>query len=531
MSNKTIEIFDSTLRDGAQGEDIAFSLEDKIKVALALDKIGVTFIEAGNPGSNPKDMEFFKRMKEIKLSNSKLVAFGSTRKPNIRAEEDKNLKSLMGAETEAVAIFGKSWDFQVEEILKTTLEENINMIFDSIEFAKKNNKEVVFDAEHFFDGYKSNKEYAIKAIKTAKKAGADVIVLCDTNGGTLPNEIKKISKEVVEKIGGRIGIHCHNDIGLAVANSLAAVEEGVTHIQGTFIGFGERCGNANLSSIIPTLQLKMGYKVIEEEKLSRLTKTARFISEVSNLKLTDNMPYVGESAFAHKGGMHIDAVTKSTKSYEHIEPGLIGNDRRFLISEVSGRSTILKEIQKIFPNIKRDSEEVVKVTNKLKELEYEGYKFEGAEGTVELLIRKTIGKYKPFFELNHFKTIVEQPFSNKDFTSIAIVNITVDNENKITASQGDGPVNALDRALREALESFYPKIKEVRLVDYKVRVLDSKSATGSKVRVLIESTDGKESWSTVGVSKDVIEASWTALVDSLEYKLIKDMEKSIRMYF
>lgn len=531
MSNKKIEIFDSTLRDGAQGEDISFSLEDKIKIALALNKIGVSYIEAGNPGSNPKDMEFFKRIKEVKLSNSRLVAFGATRKANIKVEEDKNLRSLIDADTETVAIFGKAWDFQVEEILKTSLEENINMIFDTIKFAKEKNKEVVFDAEHFFDGYKANKEYAIKAIKTAKKAGADVIVLCDTNGGTLPKEIKEILKKVVEELGGRIGIHCHNDIGLAVANSLVAVEEGINHIQGTFIGFGERCGNANLSSIIPTLQLKMGYRVIEEEKLSKLTKTARFISEISNLKLTDNMPYVGESAFAHKGGMHIDAVAKTAKSYEHINPELIGNDRRFLISEVSGRSTILKEIQKIFPNIERDSEEVTKVTNRLKELEYEGYKFEGAEGTVELLIRKTIGKYKPFFKLNHFKTIVEQPFNNKDFTSTAIVNITVDNENKIAASQGDGPVNALDKALREALESFYPKLKEVRLVDYKVRVLDSKSATGSKVRVLIESTDGRENWTTVGVSKDVIEASWTALVDSLEYKLIKDMEKNLKAYF
>ena len=531
MSNKNIEIFDTTLRDGAQGEDVSFSLEDKIKVTLALDEIGVSYIEAGNPGSNPKDMEFFKRMVEIKLKNSKIVAFGSTRKANIKAEEDNNLKNLMGAGTEVVAIFGKAWDIQVIEILKTSLEENINMIVDSIKFAKGKNKEVIFDAEHFFDGYKANKEYAIKTLEAARNAGADVVVLCDTNGGTISTEVKEIAKEVMKLVGGRVGVHCHNDIGLAVANSLIAVEEGITHIQGTFIGVGERCGNTNLSSIIPTLQIKMGYKVILEEKLSSLTKTARFISEISNLKLPDNMPYVGKSAFTHKGGMHIDAVNKSTKSYEHIEPESIGNDRRFLISEVSGRSTILKEIQKIFPNIKRDNEEVIKVTNRLKELEYQGYKFEGAEGTVELLIRKTIGKYKPFFELNDFKTIVEQPFNNGDFTSTAIVNITVDNENKMTASQGDGPVNALDKALREALESFYPKIKEVRLVDYKVRVLDSKSATGSKVRVLIESTDGLESWSTVGVSKDVIEASWKALVDSLEYKLIKDMEKSMKMYF
>lgn len=335
----------------------------------------------------------------------------------------------------------------------------------------------------------------------------------------------------MKSIGGRVGIHCHNDIGMAISNSIIAVEEGICHVQGTFIGVGERCGNANLSAIIPTLQLKMGFEATPQERLANLTKTSRFISEISNINLSDNMPYIGASAFAHKGGMHIDAVCKSSKSYEHIKPELIGNDRRFLVSEVSGKSTILKEIQKIFPNITRESEEVEKITNRLKELEYEGYKFEGAEGTVELLIRKTIGKYKPFFKLNHFKTIGEQPWNNKYFTSTALINITVDGKNKMTASEGDGPVNALDKALREALESFYPQLKEVRLVDYKVRVLDSESATGAKVRVLIESTDGIENWSTVGVSRDVVQASWIALVDSLEYKLIKDIEKTVRMYF
>ncbi|KLE17307.1 citramalate synthase [Clostridium sp. C8] len=531
MSNSRIEIFDSTLRDGAQGEDISFSLEDKIKVAIALDEIGVSYIEAGNPGSNPKDMEFFKRMKNVNLKNSKLAAFGATRKANIRVEDDNNIRSLLEAETDVVVIFGKTWDFQVKDILKTSLEENIRMIVDSIKYLKSKNKEVIFDAEHFFDGYKENKKYSLETITSAKEAGADVIVLCDTNGGTLSSEIKNISKSVVDSLGGRIGIHCHNDIGMAVSNSIIAVEEGICHIQGTFIGIGERCGNANLSVIIPTLQLKMGYEAIPKEKLADLTKTARFVSEISNINLLDNMPYIGASAFAHKGGMHIDAVEKASKSYEHIKPELIGNNRRFLVSEVSGKSTILKEIQKIFPSITRDSKEVEKITNRLKDLEYEGYKFEGAEGTVELLIRKTIGKYKPFFKLNHFKTIGEQPWNNKNFTSTALINITVDGKNKMTASEGDGPVNALDKALREALESFYPQLKEVRLVDYKVRVLDSESATGAKVRVLIESTDGVENWSTVGVSRDVVEASWIALVDSLEYKLIKDIEKTVRMYF
>ena len=531
MSDKYIEIFDSTLRDGAQGEDISFSLEDKIKVVIALDDLGVSYIEAGNPGSNPKDMQFFKRIKDINLKNSKLTAFGSTRKPNIKVEEDSNLKSLLNADTDAVSIFGKTWDFQVTDILKTSLEENLNMIKDTIKYIKGFNKEVIFDAEHFFDGYKENKEYAFKAIEAAKEAGADVIVLCDTNGGTLSSEVSKIVKEVVEYIGGKIGVHCHNDIGMAVANSVVAVESGACHIQGTFIGVGERCGNANLSTIIPTLQLKLNKEIIKESKLLELTKYAKYISEISNIKLLDNMPYVGESAFAHKGGMHIDAICKTSKSYEHIKPEIVGNDRRFLISEVSGRSTILKEIQKIFPSITRESQEVEKVTNRLKELEYEGYKFEGAEGTVELLIRKTIGKYKPFFELKHFKTIGEQALNTDKFTSTALINVIVNGKNKMTAAEGDGPVNALDKALREALESFYPELKEVRLIDYKVRVLDSESTTGAKVRVLIESTDGIENWSTVGVSKDVVQASLIALVDSIEYKLIKDIEKKLKTYF
>lgn len=527
-----IDIFDSTLRDGAQGQGISFSLEDKLKIVKILDEFGVAYIEAGNPGSNPKDMEFFKRIKSIKLNNSKLAAFGSTRRPNILVNEDGNLKNLLSADTSVTVIFGKSWDLQVKDILKTTLEENLEMIKDTIEYLKGKNKEVIFDAEHFFDGYKSNKEYALKTLVVAKEAGADTIVLCDTNGGALPSEINEITTLVVETIKVNVGIHCHNDIGLAVANSITAVQAGAKHVQGTFIGVGERCGNANLSTIIPTLKLKLGYEVLCNNEISEITSIARYIAEVSNIPLPDDMPYVGAAAFAHKGGMHIDAVCKSKASYEHIGPELVGNTRRFLISEVSGKSTILKEIQKTFPNITKESREVQKITDKLKELEYEGYKFEGAEGTVELVIRKIIGKYKPFFELNHFKTIGEQPKGNSnEFNSTALINVTVDGKNKMSASEGDGPVNALDKALREALEAFYPQLKNVRLVDYKVRVLDSESATGAKVRVLIESTDGKDNWSTVGVSRDVIQASLIALVDSIEYKLIKDLEKQAKMYF
>ncbi|MGL5353089.1 MAG: citramalate synthase [Clostridium sp.] len=531
MSKCKIDIFDSTLRDGAQGQGISFSLEDKLKIVAVLDEIGIDYIEAGNPGSNPKDMEFFKRVKNIKLNKSKLAAFGSTRRPNINAEDDKNLKNLLEAETEVTVIFGKSWDTQVIDILKTTLDENLNMIEDSIKFLKSKKKEVVFDAEHFFDGYKNNKEYALKTLESAKKSGADIVVLCDTNGGTLPNEINDITKEVVELVGGKVGIHCHNDIGMAVASSIAAVQAGACHIQGTFIGVGERCGNSNLSTIIPTLKFKMGYEVMSDKLASELTSKARYIAEVSNIPLADEMPYVGNSAFAHKGGMHVDAVYKSSESYEHIKPEFIGNNRRFLVSEVSGKSTILREVQKIFPQITKDSQEIQNITNKLKELEHEGYKFEGAEGTIELVIRKIIGKYKPFFNLNHFKIIGEQPSFNAEFSSTALINITVDKKTEMTAAEGDGPVNALDKALRKALEVFYPQLKNVRLVDYKVRVLDSESATGAKVRVLMESTDGDENWSTVGVSRDVIQASWIALVDSIEYKLIKDIERNVKMYF
>ena len=531
MTDRNINIFDSTLRDGAQGQGISFSVEDKIKIVKILDDIGVTYIEAGNPGSNPKDMEFFQRIKDVKLNTSKIAAFGSTRRSNIEAKDDKNIKNLLVADTDVVVIFGKSWDFQVLDIIKTSLDENLKMIYDTVEYLVSKGKEVIFDAEHFFDGYKNNALYAIKTLETAKKAGASTVVLCDTNGGTLPNEIQEIVGCVKEKIGGNIGIHCHDDMGMAVANSVVAAQVGANHIQGTFIGIGERCGNANLSSIIPSLILKLGFTVINEENLSKLTSVARYIAEISNITLKDEMPYVGASAFAHKGGMHIDAICKEPKSYEHIVPEVVGNSRRFLVSEVSGKSTILSEIQKIFPNISKDNKEIQLITDKLKELEYEGYQFEGAEGTVELLMRKVLGKYKPFFTLNNFKVFSEQPSNSEEFKSSVMINVTVDGKEEINAAEGEGPVNALDKALRKALEVFYPQLRDVRLVDYKVRVLDSECATEAKVRVLIESTDGAESWSTVGVSRDIIEASWIALVDSIEYKLIKDIEKKVKTYF
>lgn len=528
---RNIKIFDSTLRDGSQGQGISFSLEDKIKIVKVLDEIGVSYIEAGNPGSNPKDMEFFKRIQDIELKNAKIAAFGSTRRSGIKAEDDKNIKNLLEANTDVAVIFGKSWDFQVKDILKTSLDENLKMIHDTVKYVAEKGKEVIFDAEHFFDGYKNNKEYAMQTIMEAKKAGASTVVLCDTNGGTLPSEIKEIVEDVTKQAEINVGIHCHNDIGMAVANSIVAVEAGANHIQGTFIGVGERCGNANLSAIIPTLKLKLNYDVISDENLSRLTNVSRYIAEISNISLRDDSAYVGASAFAHKGGMHIDAVCKNSKSYEHVAPESVGNKRRFLISEVSGKSTIYTEIKKMFPNIKKDSPEVQKITDRLKELEFEGYQFEGAEGTVELIIRKMVGKYKPFFKLNHFKVISEQTSDEGDFTSSVMINVNVDGKEEMSAAAGHGPVNALDKALRKALEIFYPELHKVRLVDYKVRVLDSESATEAKVRVLIESTDGIENWSTVGVSRDVLQASWIALVDSIEYKLIKDIEKKLKAYF
>ncbi len=523
----TVRIFDSTLRDGAQAEGISFSVEDKLRIVAALDDLGVSYIEAGNPFSNPKDLKFFEQIEKIKLKNAKIAAFGSTRRCDITVEQDKNVESLIKAGTETVVIFGKTWDFHVTDIIQTTLDENLRMIYDTINYFKKHGKEVFFDAEHFYDGYLKNSQYAMLCLEVAKEAGVDSIILCDTNGGTFPNEIYDITQGIAKRFPIEIGVHCHNDCGMAVSNSIMGVLAGARQVQGTFLGFGERCGNANLSAIIPCLQLKKSIKCIPKEQISNLTSTARLIAEVSNISMQDNMPFVGKAAFAHKGGMHIDGVSKSSTSFEHIEPKSVGNERRFLTSEVAGRSTILSKIQTIDPNITKDSHETQRIINHLKHLEHEGYQFEAAEETFELIIRKQLGKYKPFFELLSFKIIGERPYLDGRSAS-ALIKILVDGKVEITAAEGNGPVNALDKALRKALEVFYPVLSKVHLVDYKVRVLDGTSATAAKVRVLIESTDGLNNWSTVGVSKDIIEASWIALVDSIEYKLISEQEKSKR---
>ncbi len=526
---KVIDIFDSTLRDGAQAESISFSVEDKLKIVKALDDLGISYIEAGNPGSNPKDIEFFEKMRAITLKSAKLTAFGSTRRRDISVEDDKNVQSLIDAHTPAVAIFGKSWDFHVTEIIKTTLEENEKMVFETLAFFKKKGKEVIFDAEHFFDGYIANPEYAFKVLRAAVEGGADCIVLCDTNGGCFPDTVYDIVKKVKETFKVKVGIHAHNDCGMAVANSIMAVEAGAEHVQGTYLGFGERCGNANLSTIIPNLQIKKDRYCIPEDQLKNLTYTARKMAEIANISLNRREPYVGSSAFAHKGGMHIDGVCKASASFEHINPELVGNKRRFLMSEVSGRNTILEKIRELNPAINKESSETEAIISRLKELEHQGYQFEGAESTFELVIRKQLGKYKPFFELEKFKLMTEQPTQNGSSAS-ALIKVKVDGKSEITAAEGDGPVHALDRALRKALEVFYPELSHVYLTDFKVRVIDSQSATAAKVRVLIESTDSETSWTTVGVSADIIEASWIALVDSIEYKLLKELEKKIKVY-
>ncbi|WKY48626.1 citramalate synthase [Eubacteriaceae bacterium ES3] len=525
MSEKIL-VFDSTLRDGAQAEGISFSVEDKIRVMETLDRMGVDYIEAGNPGSNPKDIEFFNRIKDARLNHAKLVAFGSTRRGGIHVEDDANLAAILDTKTPAVAIFGKSWTFHITDIIKTTLDENLKMIQDTMAYLKAHGKDVTFDAEHFFDGYKADKNYAIEALIAAQEGGADCLALCDTNGGTLPSEIYEIVTDVKSKLSIPLGIHCHNDSGLAVANSLMAVEAGVRQVQGTFLGYGERSGNANLSSIIPNLQLKMGYDCLSEEEMEKLTTSAIRIAEISNFTLSNQMPFVGKSAFAHKGGMHIDAVMKNPASFEHVPPESVGNERRILMSEVSGRSTIIQLIKEVDPTLTKKSDETTQVMDRIKELEYQGYQFEGAESSVKLLIRKELGKHKPYFVLEDFKTIGEKPHSNEGLCSSAVVKINVDGQSEINAAEGDGPVNALDKALRKALEVFYPSIKNVRLTDFKVRVIDSKSATAAKVRVLIESSDGQDIWTSVGVSTDVIEASLIALIDSIEYKLLSDEEQN-----
>ncbi|QMV43882.1 citramalate synthase [Cohnella cholangitidis] len=510
-------IFDTTLRDGTQGEGISLTAEDKVKIALKLDALGVHYIEGGNPGSNNKDIEFFRRIRELKLQ-AKLTAFGSTRRKNSTCEQDINLKHLTESGAQAATLVGKSWDFHVHTALQTTLDENLAMIYESLAFVKNSGMEALFDAEHFFDGYKANPEYALAALAKAKAAGAAWIVLCDTNGGTLPGEISEIVSRVVREIDAPIGIHTHNDCELAVANTLAAITAGARQIQGTINGYGERCGNANLCSILPTLQLKMGYTCVGNEQLKSLTSVARYVSEIANVIMPVNQPYVGNAAFAHKGGIHVSAIMKDSKTYEHIEPQLVGNKQRVLVSELAGQSNILSKAQEMGLDVNPEGMKSREVIDRIKDLEHQGYQFEGADASLELLLRDAYGGAVQTFTVDSFKIMVEKTAGQ--MITEAIVKITVAGEQVYTVAEGNGPVNALDNALRKALVQFYPGIREIHLSDYKVRVLDEKDATAAKVRVLIESTDFKDTWSTVGVSSNVIEASWEALIDSIRYALL-----------
>lgn len=507
-----------------QGAGIAFSVDDKLKIARALDAMGIAYIEAGNPGSNPKDMEFFRRIQEQPLRNAKLCAFGSTRRKGIRPEEDANLESLLAAGTPAVSFFGKSWDLHVEKVLETTLEENLRMIEDTAAHLKGHGRYVIFDAEHFFDGYQANPDYALRTLKAAAAGGADLLCLCDTNGATYFADIQRITEAAAAAVPGvPLGIHTHNDTGMAVAQAMAAIDGGVRHVQGTFIGYGERCGNCNLSTVIGDLQLKRGYSCVPEDKLPRLTKTALRIADVSNVALPASQPYVGAGAFAHKGGMHIDGVKKISSSFEHVRPGSVGNRRRFLTSEVSGKATVLETVRMVDPAVEADDPVVRKAVEVLKEREFEGFQYEAAEQSFELLIRRLLNRYQPFFRLDYYKVIGQFPLSAEEYPSTAVIKVHVGGESRITGAEGVGPVHALDLALRGALEKFYPTLRDMHLTDFKVRVLERSETTAAKVRVLIESTDGETTWTTVGVSSDIMEAAMGALTDSIEYKLTKDM--------
>jgi len=514
----TIEIFDSTLRDGAQGEGISFSVSDKLTIVQTLDAFGVDYIEAGNPGSNPKDIEFFQRAATLTLQNARLCAFGSTCRKNSSPEADANVLSLLTANTPAVAIFGKTWDLHVTEVLGTTLAENLRLVRDTLRFFKDHGKEVIFDAEHFFDGYLQNPAYAMQVLAAASEAGADVLCLCDTNGGVMPDEIGSIVRTVCDAFPGtRVGIHCHNDSGCAVASSLMALRAGAVQVQGTFTGIGERCGNADLSAVIPNIRLKLGMDC--KGDLTNLRHAATKLTELSNMTLPANKPYVGASAFAHKGGMHIDGVSKLSRSFEHVSPESVGNERRFLMSEVSGRTTVLAKLATVAPELTKDSPEVKRIVERLKELEHMGFQFEAADASFELMVLKCLGRFKDHFSLSMYRISGEYPFPDGEQSASAMLSIQVDGTQETTAAMGNGPVHALDTALRKALSVFYPVLARVRLTDYKVRVLTGQQATASTVRVLIESSDGETSWTTVGVSADIIAASWQALTDSIEYIL------------
>lgn len=517
--NKTVKIYDTTLRDGTQGEGVSFSSLDKIRIAEKLDEFGVDYIEGGWPGSNPKDVEFFQEAAKREWKNAKIAAFGSTRRHGVKVEEDPQIRLLLEADTPVITYFGKSWLLQVTEVLRTTPEENCAMILDTARFLKENGKEVIYDAEHFFDGYKDSPEYALKTLEAARDGGAEIVVLCDTNGGTMPQEIADITVTVQEKIGIPVGIHTHDDCGLGVANALASIQVGAVQVQGTINGYGERTGNCNLTSVIPNLQLKLDTPVIPD--LTQLTFISNFIDDVANCAHNRRAPYVGITCFSHKGGMHVNAVQKIARSYEHIEPEAVGNKQHILVSELSGQSNILLKAEELGFHLEKGSDEVKTVLGRVKELEKEGYEFEAAEASLELLIRRQLNQYQAPFQLEEYYCSYRRDGVRNYEICSATVKLIVDDKEVYTVAEGDGPVDALDAALRKGLEPHFPKLTEMSLNDYKVRIIDGHAGTAAKTRVLVESTDGKNNWGTVGVSHNIIQASWRALVDSIDYFLLK----------
>jgi len=526
----TVELYDTTLRDGAQQEGISFSVEDKLKICQKLDELGIDFIEGGWPGSNPKDTEFFARARSLRLKHSTLVAFGSTRRSDCRAEEDPNIQALLGSGTKAVTLVGKAWDGHVTRVLETTPEENISMIGDSISYLRAKGLRVFFDAEHFFDGYRGNPGYALQAVTAATTAGAECVVLCDTNGGSLPRQIVEAVRAVHKASPVPLGIHAHNDADLAVANTLAAIEAGVIQVHGTINGYGERCGNANLCSVIPTLKLKLGSDCVTDQQLGKLTDVSRYVSELANMPHHDRLPYVGDDAFTHKAGIHVSGLMKWEDSYQHIDPNLVGNRPHVVVSELAGKGSIVFKARERGLPVPQ-GKAVEEVLEQIKVLENRGFQYDVAEASFDLLLRRVQPDYRPPFELVDFMIVVEKRRrpptrgNQEEPLSEATIKVKVDNRIVHTAAEGDGPVDALDKALREALLRFYPELTAVKLIDYKVRILEETAGTAAQVRVLIESSDGRENWRTVGSSTNIIEASWLALADSMEYWLIEQAGK------
>lgn len=527
---RSIEIYDTTLRDGTQAENFNLSADDKVRITHALDELGIDFIEGGWPGSNPVSVEYFQKMRGVKLKNSKLAAFGSTRHFKNSPDEDQNLQALIDAKPQAITIFGKSWDIHVIEALNITLENNLQIILDTLAYLRPHVEHLIYDAEHFFDGFKNNEEYALATLAKAAEGGAETLVLCDTNGGTLPHEIAPIISRVNQYLDDhnhkvKIGIHSHNDSDSAVANALLALSCGVDHVQGTINGFGERCGNANLTSIIPAVVFKMGLSCNVQQHIDKLYSTSRLVNELANLPHNRYQPYVGESAFAHKGGIHVSAVKRNPLTYEHIDPDKVGNIRRILISDQAGRANILHKAKMWGLKIAPQDPVLSSIISELKELENSGFSFEGAEASFEMLMRRAMGLQRNYFKFETFRVMNHKYRMDKPPLTEATIRLFVGGDEVHTAAMGDGPVNALDRAMRKALVRFYPCLEEMHLADYKVRVLSGEHGTEAKVRVLVESSDGQCRWSTVGVSVNIIEASWQALIDSITYKLTKEENK------